>query len=125
VEVIQLELVRRLYHGFGLSFSQIDELNFFTKLRSSQDSGLLWDASQRDLLSWPGARLSEYPDLHVSDLQEMPSDAEISVHLGLGSKIFCPNLNCIYTPCGIHRTHDLSMIPTCTEMYKVTSTFPL
>jgi len=125
VEVIQLEVVRRLYHGFGFSFSQINDLNFFTKLRNSHDSGLLWDASQRDLLSWPGARLSEYPDIYVSDLQVIPPDTDFSAHLRLGSKIFCPNLNCIYTPCGIHRTHDLSMIPTCTKMYKVTSTFPL
>ena len=47
VEVIQLETARRLHFGHGLTFAEIDDLSFLRQLRVSNESGLLWDTSQR------------------------------------------------------------------------------
>lgn len=103
VELVQLEAVRRLYHQLGLSFSQVDDLNFFTKLRKTQESGLLWDTSQRDLRLWPGASVSNFPQLHISDVQPKVPEADIFAHLKTGLKEFCGNMNCIHAECGLHR----------------------
>lgn len=97
-------MVRRLYHQHGLSFPQIDDLQLFTKLRKTQEDGLLWDTSQRDILRWPGATLSNFPELHISDVQPVLPEADLFAHLKAGLRDFCGNANCILAMCGLHRT---------------------
>ena len=47
VEVIHLEVARRLFFRHRLSFDQIDGLKIIGELRASNASGLLWDTQQR------------------------------------------------------------------------------
>ena len=61
VEMIQLEAVRRLRHGSGFDDAEIDSLKFFTPLRKSNRSGLIWYSSQRyEYISFPLMN-SDYP----------------------------------------------------------------
>ncbi|KAF5351187.1 hypothetical protein D9756_008181 [Leucocoprinus leucothites] len=103
VEVVQHEVARRLHYELGLSFSQINKLKILTNVRKTHESGLVWDTSQRDLLFWSGAGLSELPQLRLSELETIPPDHDLFAHLKIGSRAFCPNLNCIHAACGIHR----------------------
>lgn len=107
--MIQLEGARRLIYQLGLTIIEVDDLRFFTPLRKSHASGLLWDTSQRDPLFWPGMQLSELPVLHVSDVGAVPTDGDFYGSLKVGLKRFCPNLNCIQTSCGVHSKYLLSL----------------
>ena len=54
VEMIQLEAVRRLRHGSGFDYAEIDSLGIFPRLRESNRSGLIWYSSQRyEHISFP------------------------------------------------------------------------
>ncbi|KAJ3567062.1 hypothetical protein NP233_g6608 [Leucocoprinus birnbaumii] len=109
VEVIHLHVARRLFYDktiSRLSFSEIDDLGILTRLRKSHESGLIWDTSQRDLPYWSEAGAQESEVLNLSSLEVMPSDDDLFGHLRIGSRAFCPNLNCLHAACGVHRDSD-------------------
>ncbi|KAF8886741.1 hypothetical protein BD779DRAFT_1673043 [Infundibulicybe gibba] len=95
-EMIEIEAVRRLYYIHQLSLEVIDSLELFRVSRRSNNSGLIWDISQRD---WPGYA--------VSDLPELPGDFSpqtANLFLKVNSIIphFCPSLNCLHMRCAVH-----------------------
>ncbi|KAJ7702292.1 hypothetical protein B0H17DRAFT_139275 [Mycena rosella] len=115
-EVIQYETVRRLHVERGFPAETIDDImrdhSSFRRLRLSNESGLLWDVSQRDPLKviWGDGRLaSSKPHLPPHFAQEFPTSNDIFIQINSGLTKFCPNLNCIMHCCQIHITHDWSL----------------
>jgi hypothetical protein len=100
--MIQLETVRQLHYKEGLSFVEVNSVKMFSGLRTTNQSGLLWNTSQRDLLRWPGMLLSELPELLLLDYGHIPPDDDLSAHLKAGFTKFCPNLNCLLSHCQLH-----------------------
>ncbi|KAJ7470259.1 hypothetical protein FB451DRAFT_330278 [Mycena latifolia] len=110
-EVIQYETVRRLHVEQGFSAETIDDTlrDNLRRLRLSNESGLLWDVSQRDLpnVIW-GPSLSK-PQLPSHFAQEFPAPNDIFTHINHGLAKFCPNLNCIMHCCRIHISPDWNL----------------
>ncbi|KAJ7168202.1 hypothetical protein C8R43DRAFT_141989 [Mycena crocata] len=114
-EIIQYEIVRRLHLEHGLSAEAIDDLmqNYsnFRLLRVSNESGLLWDVSQRDLLNviWgDGVPSSSKPQLspHFAHNPAFSDPNDVVSQVRGGFKKFCPNLGCILHNCRIHILPD-------------------
>ncbi|KAJ6608603.1 hypothetical protein B0H10DRAFT_2438956 [Mycena sp. CBHHK59/15] len=112
-EVIQFETVRRLHIDHGLSAERIDSITstftHFRELRSSNESGLLWDVSQRDLpeVIWgDGLPSSSKPQLPHGFAVDAIHPDDIFEHINRGLPTFCPNLNCILHECGVHIAPD-------------------
>ncbi|CAA7257426.1 unnamed protein product [Cyclocybe aegerita] len=99
-ETIQLEVARRLYFD-GLSFRDIDKLKILTtSLRIDESAGLIWSASQRDLLLWPGSQMTALPALPTKFV-----NPRLNIHENVMKDrlTFCPNLNCLSSRCHIHK----------------------
>ncbi|KAJ7090296.1 hypothetical protein B0H15DRAFT_258042 [Mycena belliarum] len=120
-EVIQYETVRRLHMEYRFSAETIDDTlgDSHRRLRLSDESGLLWDSSQRSVVLcsdnpltlcrdlpeviWEdGNPFSSKPPLPLHFGQEFPAPNDIFSHINHGLKKFCPNLNCIMHNCQIH-----------------------
>ena len=110
-EVIDLEVAQRL-HANGLSFDEIDNLRILPQMRQSNESGLMWDNSQRysvfgkhsndtspffcrDPLIW---QTSNDPMMSLNSL----FDVELAERVNGMVKVFCPNLTCIEPMCPYH-----------------------
>ncbi|KAJ6606481.1 hypothetical protein DFH09DRAFT_1299726 [Mycena vulgaris] len=113
-EVIQYETVRRLHIEHGFSAAVIDdlirepELNF-RKLRLSNESGLIWDVSQRDLpaVLWgDGYPSSSKPQLPRHFAQDFPAPNDVFTQINRSNTKFCPNISCVMHCCQIHVTQD-------------------
>ncbi|KAJ7243368.1 hypothetical protein B0H12DRAFT_1325805 [Mycena haematopus] len=114
-EVIQYETVRRLHITHHFTAELIDKVNatqmLFRPLRLSNESGLLWDVSQRDLLNvvWGDGLPSssnERPHLPLYFGQECPEPDDIFDQINRGLQKFCPNLNCIQHNCHVHVDYE-------------------
>ncbi|KAK7038363.1 SET-domain-containing protein [Favolaschia claudopus] len=117
-EVIQFEVVRRLHVDHGVSPEDIDravksygdqEHMCYLPLRESQESGLLWAVSQRDLpdVIWrdglPSSSKKQIPPHFGWSFPDLKDDFAI-INKAVGK--FCPNLNCIQDNCGVHVSHE-------------------
>ncbi|KAJ7184281.1 hypothetical protein C8R46DRAFT_1063555 [Mycena filopes] len=115
-EVIQYETVRRLHVEHGFSAGVIDEIlrvKGLPLLRSSNESGLLWAVTQRDLLPvvWgDGLPSSSKPQLPPHFAREHPASNDLFRHINTGREKFCPNLNCVNFNCHIHIDYDWGLI---------------
>ncbi|KAJ7261311.1 hypothetical protein B0H12DRAFT_1322084 [Mycena haematopus] len=118
-EVIQYETVRRLHITHHFTAELIDEGNatqmLFRPLRLSNESGLLWDVSQRDLLNvvWGDGLPSsskEHPQLPPCFGQKSPRPDDIFEQINRGIEKFCPNLNCIQNNCHVHVDYQWEFI---------------
>ncbi|KAJ7771676.1 hypothetical protein B0H16DRAFT_1514285 [Mycena metata] len=107
-EVIEYETVRRLHieHEFSAGvIDQVIQMTGFTPLRPSNDSGLLWAVSQRDLppVIWGDGRpSSSKPQLPPNFSREDHSSNDVFRQINTGVAKFCPNLNCLTHNCRIH-----------------------
>ncbi|KAJ7684637.1 hypothetical protein DFH06DRAFT_1156193 [Mycena polygramma] len=110
-EVIQYETVRRLHVDHGYSATMINnvlrEYTTFRPLRLSNESGLLWDVSQRDLplVIWGDGRLSTDKKQLPPRFAQDPAD-NLFRQINNGLAKFCPNLNCIMHNCHVHIDYD-------------------
>ncbi|KAJ7197148.1 hypothetical protein GGX14DRAFT_471445 [Mycena pura] len=114
-EVLRYETVRRLHVELGLSARAIDEVarnkDFLGRcaLRRSNESGLLWDSSQRDFppVIWAdGVISSRKPQLPPHFAQKIPDPNDIFGQINRSLKTFCANLNCLVHGCKVHIDPD-------------------
>ncbi|KAJ7837016.1 hypothetical protein B0H14DRAFT_2792534 [Mycena olivaceomarginata] len=86
-----------------------------TPLRPSNETGLLWNVSQRDLpqIVW-GDRLSSSskPQLPPHFAQNFPEPDDIFEQINRGMEKFCPNLNCITHNCHVHVDYQWDVLRT-------------
>ncbi|KAF7338689.1 SET-domain-containing protein [Mycena venus] len=108
-EVIQYETVRRLHIDCGFEAEVINNVlkqyTVFRPLRLSNESGLLWDVSQRDLpnVVWADGPSSSKPKLPLHFAQEFPNKlGDIFNQINKGVAKFCPNQNCLTHNCHVH-----------------------
>ncbi|KAF9008257.1 hypothetical protein BDQ17DRAFT_1349630 [Cyathus striatus] len=100
IELILLETIRRLHFGKGMSFEEIDTTNVLSHpIRSSNKTGILWEAMQRDILPWPGSEFSNLPKLPKS---AAPPKNNLFEAVNDAIEVFCPNLNCLHSECDTH-----------------------
>ncbi|KAJ7702282.1 hypothetical protein B0H17DRAFT_923764, partial [Mycena rosella] len=71
-------------------------------LRLTNDSGLLWEVSQRQDIH----PIIEKPQLPLHFAQDFPSPDEIFDQINHGVTKFCPSLNCVSPSCQIHSNSD-------------------
>ncbi|KAK0209087.1 hypothetical protein DFS33DRAFT_1272159 [Desarmillaria ectypa] len=97
-DVIELEVARRLHYGdLRLSLYTIDTLGILhNKVGASGPSGLLREASQRDILFWPGTALTDLPTL---GLERLSDKDDIYHSINLSSSRFCSHINCLVMNC--------------------------
>ncbi|KAG7452006.1 uncharacterized protein BT62DRAFT_915773 [Guyanagaster necrorhizus] len=109
VDVIELEVARRLHYGdLGLPLSTIDTLGILhDKVGVPGPSGLLWEASQRDIPFWPGSALTNLPTL---SLENLPEKDDIYHDINISSARFCSHINCLVMNCKVHSHSNLSYI---------------
>ncbi|KAF8184866.1 hypothetical protein K438DRAFT_2020112 [Mycena galopus ATCC 62051] len=104
-EVIRYETVRRLHIDHHFTAEDVDAVlkaYGFRLLRISNESGLLWDVSQRDLpeIIWASSSKARTP-LPPFFGQKDPQP-DFFEQLNRGLEKFCPNLNCIQHNCHLH-----------------------
>ncbi|KAJ7038506.1 hypothetical protein C8F04DRAFT_1255786 [Mycena alexandri] len=83
-----------------------------TPLRFSNESGLLWAVSQRDLplVIWgDGLPSSSKPQLPPHFAQDYGGSKDLFKQVNAGLSKFCPNLNCITHNCHVHVDSDWSL----------------
>jgi hypothetical protein len=128
---MQYEVVRRMYIDRGFSAEDIDVMLRAcgqTPLRPSNETGLLWNVSQRQVfvikpfeahqnyfihrdlpqIVW-GDRLSSSskPQLPPHFAQNFPEPDDIFEQINRGMEKFCPNLNCITHNCHVHGMYTM------------------
>ncbi|KAJ7115588.1 hypothetical protein C8R43DRAFT_1155099 [Mycena crocata] len=105
-EVVEYETVRRLHTEHGFPFEVIAEIMYnYRPLRVSNESGLLWDVSQRDFLPviWgDGLPSSSKPQLPTDFGVNLAHPNDILTEVNLGLAKFCSNLNCLIHNCHVH-----------------------
>ncbi|KAJ3541115.1 hypothetical protein NMY22_g4022 [Coprinellus aureogranulatus] len=98
-EAIKMETVRLLHFQQGLELWHIDELKLptFPKIRKNSADGLVWQSSQRDMLSWPESQMSPWPELTLPYVKKACSSTgeDIFSQVEYATSIFCPNLSCL------------------------------
>ncbi|EGO29321.1 hypothetical protein SERLADRAFT_433320 [Serpula lacrymans var. lacrymans S7.9] len=99
IQLIDLETARRMHYVYDISLADIDRSKILPRLRESDTFGLLWEASQRDLIHWPGAAFNEHEELPTS---YAPASDDLRGRLNSILPIFCPNLNCMQAKCPTH-----------------------
>ncbi|KAJ6488575.1 hypothetical protein C8R47DRAFT_1126030 [Mycena vitilis] len=110
-EVIQYETVRRLHVDHEYSAVMLNNLlreyTTFRDLRLSNESGLIWEVSQRDLppVIWGNGRLSTDEKQLPPRFAQDPAD-NLFRQINNGLAKFCPNLNCIAHNCRVHIDYD-------------------
>ncbi|KAK0433986.1 hypothetical protein EV421DRAFT_2088240 [Armillaria borealis] len=100
VEVIEIEVARRLHCEFGLSLNAIDELKIIRPMRLSHDSGLIWDTFQRDM---PDIPWLDEPVIMTLPPRQLPSENDLLNEINRFRPQFCPNMNCIHLACKVHQ----------------------
>ncbi|PBK76499.1 SET domain-containing protein [Armillaria solidipes] len=93
VEVIEIEVARRLHCEFGLSLNAIDELKIIRPMRLSHDSGLIWDTFQRDM---PDIPWLDEPVIMTLPPRKLPSENDLLNEINRFRPQFCPSMNCIH-----------------------------
>ncbi|EGN92574.1 hypothetical protein SERLA73DRAFT_172801, partial [Serpula lacrymans var. lacrymans S7.3] len=88
-----------MHYVYDISLADIDRSKILPRLRESDTFGLLWEASQRDLIHWPGAAFNEHEELPTS---YAPASDDLRGRLNSILPIFCPNLNCMQAKCPTH-----------------------
>ncbi|KAJ7177701.1 hypothetical protein C8R46DRAFT_1029306 [Mycena filopes] len=106
-EIIQFETVRRLHIHLGFSADLVEQIlqtMGFPPLRASNESGLLWAVSQRDMLPviWGDGLPSERKPQLPPNFPYDPVSTHPSSQIDAGMAKFCPNLNCLLLNCRIH-----------------------
>ncbi|KAJ7177778.1 hypothetical protein C8R46DRAFT_1212508 [Mycena filopes] len=106
-EIIQFETVRRLHIDLGFSADLVEQIlqtMGFPPLRASNESGLLWAVSQRDMLPviWGDGLPSERKPQLPPNFPYDPVSTHPSSQIDAGMAKFCPNLNCLLLNCRIH-----------------------
>ncbi|KAJ6500518.1 hypothetical protein C8R45DRAFT_978035 [Mycena sanguinolenta] len=113
-EAIQYESVRRLHITHRFTADLIDDVTAhlnFRRLRLSNESGLLWDVSQRDLpdVIWADGLPSsskKLPPLPPYFSKEPLETCNLFEQMNRGLERFCPHLNCIQDNCHVHVDYD-------------------
>ncbi|KAK0199145.1 hypothetical protein F5146DRAFT_1022289 [Armillaria mellea] len=100
VEVVEIEIARRLHCEFGLSLNAIDELKIIRHMRLSHESGLIWDTFQRDL---PDIPWLDEPVIMTLPPRKLPSGNDLLNEINRFRPQFCPNMNCIHLACKVHQ----------------------
>ncbi|KAF8964964.1 hypothetical protein BDZ97DRAFT_1700000 [Flammula alnicola] len=101
LEMIQIEVARRLHFKHNFSFDEIDHLDILTfRLRETNSKGLIWNSAQRDYAWWPGSQTNELQHLRTNWVDP---DLDLYENVTKDLTSFCPNLNCLHTSCGIHK----------------------
>ncbi|KAF8952910.1 hypothetical protein BDZ97DRAFT_1680444 [Flammula alnicola] len=101
LEMIQIEVARRLHFKHNFTFDEIDNLGILTfRLRETNSEGLIWYSAQRDYAWWPGSQTNELQHLRTNWV-----DPDLDLYQNVTKDLisFCPNLNCLHTSCGIHK----------------------
>lgn len=101
VDSIEMETVHLLHFDRGISIKDIEKTAILsTNLHDTKEkSGLIHEASQRDLFKWAGATPIEGNPL-PRPLITSASDLRKRVKTVLSD--FCPNLNCVQPYCSVH-----------------------
>ncbi|KAK0233918.1 hypothetical protein IW262DRAFT_1290839 [Armillaria fumosa] len=100
VEVIEIEVARRLHCEVGLSLNAIDELKIIRPMRLSHDSGLIWDTFQRDM---PDIPWLDEPIIMTLPPRKLPTENDLLNEINRFRPQFCPNMNCIHLACKVHQ----------------------
>ncbi|KAF7294848.1 SET-domain-containing protein [Mycena indigotica] len=122
-ELITYETIRRLHYDHGFTEEDINTVLKtvdgmggrplrwgFENGLYSDESGFLWESSQRDIpnIIWAdGHETATAPRLPPDFGGNVPcADQDLIARLNRNGKKFCPNLNCIMHCCRIHISHD-------------------
>ncbi|KAG7451988.1 uncharacterized protein BT62DRAFT_274737 [Guyanagaster necrorhizus] len=100
VEVLEIEVARRLHCEFGLSLDTIDELKIMRPMRISHESGLVWDTFQRDMPNLPWL---DEPIIMTLPPRKLPNENDLLNEINRFRPQFCPNMNCIHLACKVHQ----------------------
>lgn len=109
LEMIRLETAWRLHVAHKLSLSDINRMNIVKAIRTSHNSGLLWDTQQRDFLHWPGAS-----QINVKDglpVNWVPQEDDLHARLTSMLRVSCPIINCLLPMCSTHAHPFSSYLP--------------
>lgn len=101
LEAIQLETISRLHFTHHLCIDEINRMHILDTLRISHNAGILRDAFQRDLLSWPGIT---NVDKDKDDLQmgQVPKRDDLPGRVTSLLRVFCPIIQCLGPFCYTH-----------------------
>ncbi|KAH9974853.1 hypothetical protein BJV74DRAFT_183098 [Russula compacta] len=108
VEMIQFEVLRRLHIGHGLSVDDIEATNVLPELRHANNSGLMYQMTQRDHLFWTGMMANFSTNLDGSERREIdfrayePKIDDLRRRIDSIVPYFCPNPGCIQAFCPRH-----------------------
>ncbi|KAI5990238.1 hypothetical protein EDD15DRAFT_1188951 [Pisolithus albus] len=108
-EMIQLETAWRLHVAHKLSLSDISRMNIVKAIRTSHNSGLLWDTQQRDFLHWPGASQVNVKDGLPANW--VPQEDDLHARLTSMLRVSCPIINCLLPMCSTHAYPFSSYLP--------------
>ncbi|KAI0070648.1 SET domain-containing protein [Panus rudis PR-1116 ss-1] len=100
---IAVETAYRLYHQHGMSLEDIEGTGVLRQHLCSDnvDWGILWRATQNDILAWPGNTMSSYPPLLNI---EVPEESDLSARVSSYLRVFCPVKSCLQAKCYPHET---------------------
>ncbi|EPQ53739.1 hypothetical protein GLOTRDRAFT_131076 [Gloeophyllum trabeum ATCC 11539] len=116
IDAIQLETLRRLHLGpLGMPLEEIDSHDILPRavpdLTIGLYAGMLWAATHRDPLPWPGASLSTLGSLATGAWKRECAEDDTLARADSVLTHFCPNLNCIEPHCHTHTFPYPPLIP--------------
>ncbi|KAI6119638.1 hypothetical protein EV401DRAFT_1861202 [Pisolithus croceorrhizus] len=109
-EMIQLETAWRLCMAHKLSLNDINRMSIIKAIRTSHNSGLLWDGQQRDFLHWPGASQINVKGGLLENW--VPQEDDLHGRLTSMLRISCPIINCLLPMCSTHAYPFSSYLPS-------------
>ncbi|KAF9067728.1 hypothetical protein BDP27DRAFT_872386 [Rhodocollybia butyracea] len=110
LDVVDIEVARRLHFEMKLSYSGINDLCILRlPLRDGNEYGLLWEYNQREPVQWESCRSAEL------DIPQFPknfvtrSGLTLLEDINLGIPFFCPSLSCVRSHC-VHYTNGRQQV---------------